>query len=145
MNNDISSFNRILLRGGWLQSWSLVCYTRRGCLHLRTRPSDPGYTSSNLAIAHLPRRALLSAMVTISSTCTLCFSTSHFFLGSNAGNTSLIQHFQRESTIFCMNSTRLRGFFVSLSGPYNNNNNQLYLMRVTHNSVINWRASGPRS
>ena len=86
-------------------------------LMLRTRPSVPGYTSITLPIVHLPRIALLSAITTISSTSTLRLSVCHAFLVTRPGSTSLLQRFQKESTIFCTNSTRRRGLFVSLNGP----------------------------
>lgn len=76
----------------------------------RTRPSAPGYTLVTLPTAHLPLTAFMSATV-------LRFSTCHFFLGTKVGKTSLVQRFQHESTILCTNSTRLRGFLVSLNVP----------------------------
>ena len=84
---------------------------------LRTRPSVPGCTSITLPIVHLPRMALLSAMTTRSSTSTFRLSVCHAFLVTSAGSTSQLQRCQKESTIFCTNSTRRRGFFVSLNGP----------------------------
>ena len=87
-------------------------------LTLRTRPSAPGYTSITLPMVYLPRMALLSAMTTRSSTSTFRFSVCHAFLVTSAGSTSRLQRFQKESTIFCTNSTRRRGFFVSLNGPW---------------------------
>ena len=74
------------------------------CFHfdVRIRPSVPGYISP--------------AMTTISSTSTFRLSVCHAFLDTSAGSASLLQRCQKESTIFCTNSTRRRGCFVSLNG-----------------------------
>ena len=96
-----------ILVTGWLYS-PVAVFT----LTLCTRPSDLGYTLSIRPTAHLPQRALLLATVTTSSTCTLGFSTCHFFLGTSEGNTPLLQRFQKEWTILCTNSSHCHGFFV---------------------------------
>lgn len=66
-----------------------------------------------LPIVHLPRIASLSAMTTISLTCTFRLSLCHAYFVTTAGSTSLLQRFQKESTISCTNSTQGRGFSVS--------------------------------
>ena len=117
--------NRNLGRS-WLAGWiTAILVTGRlyspvgvFTLTLRTRPSGSGYALSTLPIVHLPRIALLLVMVTTSLTCTLRFSSCHFFRGTSAGNTSLFQRFQKASTILYTNSIRCRGFFVLLNEPW---------------------------
>ena len=52
------------------------------------------------------------------STCTYRVSVFHFFCWISDRNTSLVQRFQNESTIFWTNSTLTRGFLVCLNGPW---------------------------
>ena len=83
-----------------------------------TWPSVPGHTLITLPMVHLLQIALFSAMTTISSTSTFCLSVCHAFLVTSAGSMSLLQHFQKESTIFCTNSTLCRGVFMWWNGPW---------------------------
>ena len=97
-----------MLVTGWLYSPAVV-FT----LMLRTWPSVPGCTSITLPIVHLPRIASLLAITTISLTSTFRLSLCHAYFVTRAGSKSLLQRFQKESTIFWTNSTRGRGFSVS--------------------------------
>ena len=74
-----------------------------------TLPSCPGYTSTTLPMIHLPLTVFGSATITKSSTSTLHLLVFHFLRGTNKGNTSLVQHLQKESTIFWTNSTLFLG------------------------------------
>ena len=82
-------------------------------LMLRTRPSVPGCTSITLPIVHLPWIASLSAITTVSLTPTFRLSLCYAYFVTTAGSASLLQRFQKETTIFCTNSTRGRRFSVS--------------------------------
>lgn len=83
----------------------------------RIRPSRPGKTSVILPMDHLPRTVMLSATRTTSFTCKFRLSTCHCFLCTRDGKTSLLQHFQNESTILWTDSTLWQGFRDSLNGP----------------------------
>ncbi len=63
-------------------------------------------------------------MITTSFTRTLRLSEFHFFLGTNSGNTSLVQRFQNESKFFWINSTLFLGFFVSRKAPFGNSEDE---------------------
>ena len=115
------SLPSFLLSAGWITATFCTGleYSPDAVLTLTflTFPSFSGYTSITRPTFHFPLITVPSCTITMSSTCTLRFSEFHFLLGTNRGNTSLVQRLQNESMIFCTNSTRFLGFFVSWKGP----------------------------